>query len=65
MKMCPVGEEVFHADRRKDRQTDRRTHTTKQILAFRNFVNAPRDDIKSIFYTMKSQFYKLSIRAAV
>jgi len=25
MIMCPVGTELFHADRQTDRQTDRRT----------------------------------------
>jgi hypothetical protein len=34
MKIRPVGAELFHADRRTD--------TTKLIVAFRNFANAPK-----------------------
>jgi hypothetical protein len=39
MKIRPVGGELFHADGRTDRQTD----MTKLIVAFRNFVNAPKN----------------------
>jgi len=35
MKIRPVGAELFHADRRTD--------VTKLIVAFRNFVNAPKN----------------------
>jgi hypothetical protein len=31
-------------DRRTDRQTDRQTDTTKLIVAFRNFANAPKKE---------------------
>jgi len=34
MKIPPVEAELFHADRRQD--------MTKLIVAFRNFVNAPK-----------------------
>jgi hypothetical protein len=34
----PSGSQFFHADRRKDGQTDK----TKQIVAFRNFAKAPK-----------------------
>ena len=34
IKMCPLGSEVFHAERRTD--------VTKLILAFYNFTNASR-----------------------
>ena len=34
MKICPVGAELFHADR----QTD----MTNILVAFRNFANAPK-----------------------
>jgi hypothetical protein len=37
MKIRPVGAELFHKDRRKDRQID----MAKLIIAFRNFANAP------------------------
>ena len=40
MKIRPVGAELFHADRRTDGQTD----MTKIIVAFRNFVNAPKEE---------------------
>jgi hypothetical protein len=43
MKICPVGAELFHAERRKDRQTD----TMKLIAAFRNFANAADKSIWS------------------
>jgi len=52
MKIHPVGAELFHTDTRTGRQTDgrtdgrtdRRTGMTKLIVAFRNFVKAPRSD---------------------
>jgi hypothetical protein len=37
MKFRPVGAELFHADRRKDGQTD----MMNRIAVFRNFANAP------------------------
>jgi hypothetical protein len=37
MKIRPVGAELLHADRQKERQTD----TTKLTVDFRNFANAP------------------------
>ena len=40
MKMCPVGAELFHADGWTD--------MTKLIVAFRNFVNAPKNDQSTI-----------------
>jgi hypothetical protein len=39
MKIRPVGAELFHADRRKDKQT----YMTKLIDDFRNFANAPKN----------------------
>ena len=38
MKIRSLGAEIFHADRRTDKQTD----MTKLIFAFRNFANAPK-----------------------
>ena len=38
MKICPLGAELFHADRRTD--------MTKLIVAFRNFANAPKNALK-------------------
>jgi hypothetical protein len=40
IKNRPLAAELFHAERRKDRQTDGQTDTTKLIFAFRNFVKA-------------------------
>ena len=37
-KNRPVGAELLHADRRRDRQTD----VTKLLVAFRNFAKAPK-----------------------
>jgi len=34
MKICPVGAELFHADRRTD--------TTERIVALRNFAKSPK-----------------------
>jgi hypothetical protein len=39
MKIRPVGAELLHADGRKDVQTD----MTKLMIAFRSFVNAPKN----------------------
>ena len=36
MKICPVEAELFHADRR--------TGMMKATIAFRNFVNAPKNE---------------------
>jgi len=38
MTIRPVGAELFHADRR--------TYMTKLIVAFRNFVHAPKNQSK-------------------
>jgi len=37
MKIPPVESEIFHADRRTDRQSD----VTKLIFALRNLANVP------------------------
>jgi hypothetical protein len=39
MKIRPVGDELFHADR----GTNGRTDITKLVVAFRNFANAPKN----------------------
>jgi len=39
MKICPVGAELFHAERRTD--------MTKLIVAFQNFANALKNTFKS------------------
>jgi len=41
MKICPVGAELFHADRRTD--------MTNVIVAFRNFANLPKN--AELFHT--------------
>ena len=38
MKIPLVGAELFNADRRTNRQTDRQTGMTTLIVGFRNFV---------------------------
>jgi len=40
MKIRPVGGELFLADQRTDRQRD----MTKLRVAFRNFVDAPKNE---------------------
>jgi hypothetical protein len=42
MKICPVGAELFHADRRADRWTD-----MKLIVDFRNFSNMSKNAYSS------------------
>ena len=39
MKIHPVGAQMFHAERQLDRRMDRK----KLIVAFCNFVNAPKN----------------------
>jgi hypothetical protein len=40
----PVETDLFHTDRRSDRQIDRRTDMTKLIVDFRNFANTPKNE---------------------
>jgi len=42
-KICPVGAELFHADR----QTDRRKDLTRLTVVFRNFAKAPKSGCTS------------------
>ena len=44
MKIRLMGAELFHADGRT--QTDRQTDTTRLIVAFRTFANAPKNWIR-------------------
>ena len=41
MEMRPVGADLFHADRRMDRQIGK----TKVKVAFSNFANAPLSEL--------------------
>jgi hypothetical protein len=43
MKMHPVGAELLHADGWTDAQTD----VTKLIIAFYNFVSAPKNQLSN------------------
>jgi hypothetical protein len=44
IKIRPMGAELFRADGRTDRQTDRRmTDMTQVIVGFGNFANAPKN----------------------
>jgi hypothetical protein len=54
MKSHPVGVELFHAVKR----TDRQSYMTKAIVAFRNFVNAPKKT-KMLFYAILPVFLKI------
>jgi len=42
MKILPVGDKLFHADRRTD------THMTKLRVSFRNFVNSTKNEEKTV-----------------
>ena len=44
MKIHPVGTELFHAGR----WTDGLTEMTKQIVAFRYFANAAKNEVDSV-----------------
>ena len=44
-----MGAEMLHADRNAYRRTDRKTDTTKLIVAFRNFANAPKMSQRTSF----------------
>jgi len=46
MKIRPVEAEVFHTDRRRDGRTD--GQMTKEIVAFRNFANAHKNEFLSV-----------------
>jgi len=53
MNMRPTGAELSYADGLTDRQTE----MTKLICSFRNFVNAPTNDVDSckwIWWTLQS-----------
>ena len=45
VKICPVGVELFHANRRTDGRTEGRTDVTKLLEAVHNFENAPNNEI--------------------
>jgi hypothetical protein len=49
MKIRRVGAELFLADGRTNRQTDRQTDLTKLAVAFRNFANAPKSPILTLY----------------
>jgi hypothetical protein len=42
MKIRPVETELFHADGRTERQTDRQTYLSNLRVASRTFINAPQ-----------------------
>jgi len=44
MKIRPVGVDLYLCGKR-DGRMDRRTDMTKLTVAFRNFANAPRDEV--------------------
>jgi hypothetical protein len=43
LKIRPVGAELFHADGKADRRTDRQAGMTKMIVTFRSCANEPRN----------------------
>jgi hypothetical protein len=49
-KFCPVGTELLHAHGQTDSLADGQTDTTKLIVAFRNFVNAPKNYSNFFFF---------------
>jgi hypothetical protein len=63
MKIRTVGAELFHANERTDRQTDR--DMTKLIVGFRNSANGPKNvetspsNIFKVFVTAKIHIWSL------
>jgi hypothetical protein len=51
MTIRQVGDELFHADGRTDRQTDKQTDMTKLTFAFRIFGNALKNEISFLHLT--------------
>jgi hypothetical protein len=45
MKIRPMEAALFHAVR----QTDGRTHMVKLRVVFRNFANAPKNDLQDLY----------------
>ena len=56
MKIRPVGDELFHADR----QTDGETDMTKLIVAFCNFANTPEN--RNCNYTSRASVSVLACK---
>ena len=52
MKICPVGAQLFRADRCKDGQTDGQTDMTKLIVPFHRFANAPKNQSVNTVYLL-------------
>jgi hypothetical protein len=48
MKIHPVGAELFHADRQRDKQTD----TMKLTVIFHNFANVSKKDAMVQIHTL-------------
>jgi len=58
MKIRPLGDEFFNADRRTDGQTDTQTDMTKLTAALRNYANAPKS---SSFLSFETVVTKCSV----
>jgi hypothetical protein len=63
IKICPVGANWFHAERRTDGRMERQTDMTKLIFAFRSFANAPKNRLykhvfENIDKTVNAEFCK-------
>jgi hypothetical protein len=58
--------ELFHADRQKDRRTNRQTDTTKLILAFRSFAKALKN-LRYVYrislFTGDTPYYNVKIKS--
>ena len=52
MKICPVGAQLFRADRWKDGQTDGQTDITKLIVPFYRFAKAPKNQSANTVYLL-------------
>ena len=49
MKIHPMGAKLFQADR----QTDRRTDMTKLMVAFRKFLNVPKNELATALSSIR------------
>ena len=49
MKICQVGDKLFHVDIRTGCRTDRQTAMSELLVAFHSFANVPKTSMKWAF----------------
>jgi hypothetical protein len=62
MEILTAGAELFHADGRKDKQTERQTNMTMLIVIICHPVNVARNnELYQVFQTLKSISIDISV----